>query len=188
MANGTSTGVGSAISGFIKELITAAVSVVIVALGGYMLWVVFLGGAPALAPEMLAAYNRQKDILMLVLGLLGTVMGYYFGRVPAELRAQKAEQSATTAQAGLAGAHDKVADASRQAGQAEEKSAVATADAAQARAARKELATGVRRITEELGSKTQQRRATLSGSAPPPELEAMEKARKDLEDLLRREE
>lgn len=38
--------------------------------------------------------SSRKDVLLLSLGLFGTVMGYYFGRVPAERRAEKAEDSA----------------------------------------------------------------------------------------------
>lgn len=46
------------------------------------------------------AYERQKDLLVIAVGLLGTVTGYYLGRVPAELRAQSAQNllsGATTA-------------------------------------------------------------------------------------------
>jgi hypothetical protein len=44
------------------------------------------------------AYNRQRDVLLFALGLLGTVTGYYLGRVPAEARANTAERAAGTAQ------------------------------------------------------------------------------------------
>jgi hypothetical protein len=45
------------------------------------------------------AYERQKDLLMIATGLLGTVTGYYLGRVPAELRAATAQSAADRAQA-----------------------------------------------------------------------------------------
>jgi len=45
----------------------------------------------------LDAYGRQKDILLYALALLGTVTGYYLGRVPAELRANTAQNQVTAA-------------------------------------------------------------------------------------------
>lgn len=48
-------------------------------------------------------FEKMKDVLLYVLPILGTVMGYYFGRVPAERRAEasehKADQAQVTAQA-----------------------------------------------------------------------------------------
>jgi len=44
------------------------------------------------------AFNNQKDILLYGLALLGTVTGYFFGRVPAELHAVQAQKSANVAQ------------------------------------------------------------------------------------------
>jgi hypothetical protein len=43
------------------------------------------------------AYTRQKELLQLALGLLGTVTGYYLGRIPAENAARRANQEATDA-------------------------------------------------------------------------------------------
>jgi hypothetical protein len=43
-------------------------------------------------------YQREKDILFLALGFLGTVTGYYFGRVPAERHADAARVVASAAQ------------------------------------------------------------------------------------------
>jgi hypothetical protein len=51
---------------------------------------------------MADAFGRQKDLLLYALALLGTVTGYYLGRVPAELRAQQAQQTATASQHQLA--------------------------------------------------------------------------------------
>lgn len=41
----------------------------------------------------------QKDIMLVAIGLFGSVLGYYFGRVPAERRAEVAETAASTSQA-----------------------------------------------------------------------------------------
>jgi len=43
-------------------------------------------------------YERHKEVLLLALGLLGTVTGYYFGRVPAERHADAARDAAKAAQ------------------------------------------------------------------------------------------
>lgn len=40
-----------------------------------------------------------KDVLMLLLGLAGVVVGYYFGRVPADARATQAQEQANAATA-----------------------------------------------------------------------------------------
>jgi hypothetical protein len=42
----------------------------------------------------LAAFARQKDLLLLATGMLGTILGYYFGRVPAEKQADIARKRA----------------------------------------------------------------------------------------------
>jgi hypothetical protein len=46
-----------------------------------------------------AKISDAKDILMLMLGLAGVVVGYYFGRVPADARAAQAQEQANTATA-----------------------------------------------------------------------------------------
>jgi hypothetical protein len=43
--------------------------------------------------------SDAKDILMLMLGLAGVVVGYYFGRVPADARSAQAQQQASDASA-----------------------------------------------------------------------------------------
>jgi hypothetical protein len=44
------------------------------------------------------AFNRQKDVMLYGLSLLGAVIGYYFGRMPAELHARQAEQQVARSQ------------------------------------------------------------------------------------------
>ena len=42
--------------------------------------------------------SGQKDIMLVAIGLFGSVLGYYFGRVPAEHRAERAESAAAAAE------------------------------------------------------------------------------------------
>lgn len=89
----------------LREVISALVSAVIVVAAMYMLWRTFgVAGEPIPLVDgkpnsMLAdAYQRQKDILLIAMGLFGTVTGYYFGRVPAERGADAARQAQKTAE------------------------------------------------------------------------------------------
>jgi hypothetical protein len=76
-----------------KEVITALLGLAVV---GYTL--ILAGNTLALVgqPQKL---SDAKDILTLVLGLAGVVVGYYFGRVPADARASQAQQQANEATA-----------------------------------------------------------------------------------------
>lgn len=46
-------------------------------------------------------WAAAKDILVLLIGLVGVVLGYYFGRVPGEARADKAEADAKATRSSL---------------------------------------------------------------------------------------
>ncbi len=46
-------------------------------------------------------WAAAKDILVLLIGLVGVVLGYYFGRVPGEARADKAESEAKAVRSAL---------------------------------------------------------------------------------------
>jgi len=46
-------------------------------------------------------HAAAKDVLLFLNGLLGVVLGYYFGRVPGEVRAEKAESEAKEARSDL---------------------------------------------------------------------------------------
>lgn len=88
-----------------RELLTAVISLAILIVSMTAFGLTFSAGREAFADAAAdagkkAAYERQKDLLGIAIGLLGTVTGYYLGRVPAELRAQTAQgllQDATTA-------------------------------------------------------------------------------------------
>jgi hypothetical protein len=82
---------------WLKESMTSLLAAAIVVVALALLWRTFTagGGSGKSAPSIFA---RDKDVLQYILPILGTVIGYYFGRVPAERRAEKAEQTATGAQ------------------------------------------------------------------------------------------
>ncbi len=91
----------------IREIVATLMAVTILALATWMLSLTYLTAGKvkedlAASPEIMQlherAYTRQKDIMIYVFGLLGTVLGYYFGRVPAERRAERAENAAEQAQ------------------------------------------------------------------------------------------
>jgi hypothetical protein len=78
-----------------KEIVTAVLGLLIV---GYALYLATMTFSYLSNPTEMAA---AKDVLLLILGLAGVVIGYYFGRVPADARAVQAQEqaSAATAQA-----------------------------------------------------------------------------------------
>jgi hypothetical protein len=76
----------------LRELVTTVISLLIVGLALFLLWDVYCG-----AKTTANTLDRQKEILSLALGLLGTVTGYYFGRVPAERHADTARDAARRA-------------------------------------------------------------------------------------------
>src|SRR5262245_406871 len=82
----------------LRESVPAVIALAILAVALWMLVDVhqYLEGDPK--PD-LETYQRKKDVLLLALGFLGTVTGYYFGRIPAERHADAARDAAKTAQA-----------------------------------------------------------------------------------------
>jgi hypothetical protein len=76
---------------FFKEIVTALMGLALIAYTLYMLnSVLGLVGDASKLPG-------AKDLLLLLLSLTGVVIGYYFGRVPADARAAQAQQQATHA-------------------------------------------------------------------------------------------
>jgi len=80
------------IQGF-KELVTALLGVMVV------LYTLLLAGTALSYAGDATKMSNAKDILLLVLGLAGVVIGYYFGRVPADARATQAGEQADQANA-----------------------------------------------------------------------------------------
>lgn len=87
-----------------REMLTAGISIVILILAMTTFALTFSAGREVFVKDdgKKEAYDRQRDLLGVAIGLLGTVTGYYLGRAPAELRAQTAQgllNTATTAAA-----------------------------------------------------------------------------------------
>ena len=76
-----------------KEIVTAVLGLMLVG------WTVSLTQRTFTYVGDPAKISDAKDVLLLALGLAGVVVGYYFGRVPADMRATQAQQQANTASA-----------------------------------------------------------------------------------------
>lgn len=75
-----------------KEIFTAILGLIIVGFTFYFAYETFQYVGK---PEM----DDAKDILLLMLGVAGIVIGYYFGRVPADARTTQAQEQAIAATA-----------------------------------------------------------------------------------------
>jgi hypothetical protein len=72
-----------------KEAGSTAVALAIVAVTLFLIYQTFQA-----APDSAG----KKDVLLIAVSLLGTVTGYYFGRVPSERRAEAAEETSRKAE------------------------------------------------------------------------------------------
>jgi len=95
----------------LREGMAVVISMVILGLAAWTIGHTFL----AARAESVDAYNREKDIMLYVVSLFGTVTGYYLGRVPAEVNARRAESAANAAQQQLAESQEKLGLASARA-------------------------------------------------------------------------
>lgn len=78
---------------FLKEIVSAILGV------GLVVYTLITAGNILAYVGDEARMADAKDVLLLLLGLAGVVLGYYFGRVPADARAAQAQQQAETATA-----------------------------------------------------------------------------------------
>lgn len=124
------------------------------------------------------AYGRQKDLLLYGLALLGTVTGYYLGRVPAEQRAQQAQQAANTAQTQLTSANN---TAIKAAGDAVE----ATKEAESAKRQRDAAKTTLTNIQTKVSAVAPAAKV-LSSSPLSAEQRALAEIQRDIDDFLSR--
>ena len=154
-----------------REVITAVLSAAILVTTAWTFTRTFESGSLIFAGDSAVAareaYERQKDLLTIAMGLLGTVTGYYLGRVPAELRAGKAQSAADRARAELSSANSLLTQAATTA-------TAATQDRERIRREAREAAASALRALKEQAANPETR-----------SVEVLE-ARRGLNDLLRR--
>ncbi len=140
----------------LREGIAVVISIVILGLAAWTIGQTFL----AARGDNVDAYNREKDIMLYVVSLFGTVTGYYLGRVPAEVNARRAETAARAAQQQLSESQEKLGAATAEA---------TTARGAEARASKRlgKTAAELRNVSEAIGklrrAATPQRRGRRVG-------------------------
>ena len=83
-----------------KEIVTAAMGLAVVIFTLVLAWTSLTYSAND------TQMANVKDILLLVLGLAGVVIGYYFGRIPADARATQANEKSQQVTAEAAAAAD----------------------------------------------------------------------------------
>ena len=89
-----SNGHPSSISRRSRRFATAAIGIIVIGFTAYLaLRSVDVAGDGAKSADV-------QNVLTLMLGLAGVVLGYYFGRIPAEAQATQARKEASTAAAG----------------------------------------------------------------------------------------
>jgi len=91
----------------LKDFMTAFIAVAIMLATGYVFFNLYGGRAEAAD----AAYQRGMQLLQILLGFAGTVVGFYFGRAPAEKQANEAQLRANQAQKDAANAQTEGAKA-----------------------------------------------------------------------------
>src|SRR5262249_6697470 len=126
------------------------------------------------------------------LALLGTVTGYYLGRVPAELHAQQAQRAANTAQQQLQSTQSQLTDTAGSAAQAATQLSVAQTQKEKAERKVQDAKTALASVSQTMGQKLADadvtKKATLmAGRSSPPDdasLEDMRRAKDEIDRLL----
>jgi hypothetical protein len=124
----------------LREGIAVVISLVVLGLAAWTIGQTFL----AARGDNVDAYNREKDIMLYVVSLFGTVTGYYLGRVPAEVNARRSETAARAAQQQLSESQEKLGAATAEA---------TTARGAEARASKRlgKTTSELRNVSEAIG-------------------------------------
>jgi hypothetical protein len=192
----TTTSESSSPLQWFREAITAIISLVTLGIAAIMLYDTYAyvrdtspTADAAIIEARKVSYERQKGIMLYALALLGTVTGYYLGRVPAELHAQQAQRSANTAQDQLQKTQTKLNETAGSAAAATEQATAAEKEneAAKAKAAR---AAEALEVANDAISKTlsaSQSAKVLAESAAPesPHVEGLRRAQQEIEASLR---
>ena len=73
----------------VKEGVTAILGIAIVSVTLYLVWLTF-----SYAGDQTTKISDAKDVLIIMTGMAGVVLGYYFGRMPSDARAAQAQDQA----------------------------------------------------------------------------------------------
>jgi hypothetical protein len=133
------------------------------------------------------AFNNRKDVMLYGLSLLGAIIGYYFGRVPAELHAQAAQRAANNAQQQLNTTQGDLKTANATAITATQNANAANAKAEQVTEKSEQLKKDVKNSLTALKSKITAVRVpakTLGAGAPASGSLDLEQAERDIDALL----
>jgi hypothetical protein len=179
-----------------RELITGAISVAILVIASVTLYGTwsFARTVPT-DDKMIAAqkeaYERQKDIMLYALALLGTVTGYYLGRVPAELHAQQAQRSANSAQHELQSTQTKLTSTASSAAVAASQLSTAQSEKEKAQKKTQDAKNALLEVSQQIGKKIAEspktRRNVLSTGGienGDPDLEEMRKTKEQIDKVL----
>lgn len=165
---------------WLREITTTTIAAAVVGMTLLLLWTTFRA-----APD----FANKKDVMLYGLTILGTVVGYYFGRVPAERRAEASENKATEAQNTATRATEAAAQAQGEASQTNREKEEGAKKLAEAKAGIDKAKAALRGTQggQPGGQPGDPRRKTLSelpasGVTPDPNLEAL----MELEVLSRR--
>jgi hypothetical protein len=136
----------------LREGMAVVISMTILGLAAWTIGQTFL----AARGDSVDAYNREKDIMLYVVSLFGTVTGYYLGRVPAEANARRADTAARAAQQQLSESQERLGAATTEA---------TTARGAEARASKRlgKTTSELRNVSEAIGKL---HRAPRASAAP----------------------
>jgi hypothetical protein len=140
----------------LREGVAVLISIVVLGLAAWTIGQTFL----AARGDNVEAYNREKDIMLYVVSLFGTVTGYYLGRVPAEVNARRAETAARAAQQQLSESQEKLGAATE---------AAAAARGAEARASKRlgKTTSELRNASEAIGKLHRATRPPAAAGAAP---------------------
>lgn len=189
-------------TGGLKEIVTSIIAILIVVVTMWVLTLAFLAAGDEFAISQDDVQNadlldkriqiheqaqaNRKDILTVGVGLLSVILGFYFGRVPAERRAERAEQEATKAHSSVNQAIAGARDAEHQARSAEDQANNATHARERAEAKVQDAKATLSRMKGSLTTGAEQRRKTLAAAGTPITPTEVDHALDDLSALLER--
>ena len=176
-----------------RESMAAVISLVVLGLAAAMMYGTFSYASHPLAggndETNRQAYERQKDIMLYALALLGTVTGYYLGRVPAELHAQSAQRAANTAQHDLQKTQTKLTEAAGETASVATRLTVAEEEKQKAKGNARDAMEALEKVSTALIPASREFGVAGIGEEAATQIwtnESLRKAKSDVDEVLRR--